>query len=447
MVNTAKTATILLIALCVGCPRVRAAETLSAAEVLRRVEEHSMAAVRAEASLQRAESDLSRSESAWWPSLNLRARYVARDNQIEVTDPESGFTFPTTNQRNAQYELDLRELIYDGGRRRRRVKVAEIGREVASEKGRALVQEEQVAALHAYLRAVTLQGRRAVLDRREESLNEHLEVVRDLYEQGLVARNDLLETQVQLRRIQDAVARLENDQRVALLELARTMGGGPSAEWTVPDSLPSLPPLSGEVEDQLQRALQANARLRAAGARERQAEVGYDLTRREGWPELVAGVSHSWQQNDYLVYESLNQAYVGLEWELFDGGRRRADRARAVASLRESRRARTEVQRRVEVEVEKLARSYDQSRREESTARQNVAAAAENYRIVEDQYREGLARASDVLDAESLLAQSEFDVLDRRAQSYLLRAQLAAAVGSDLVRAFAAIPMTSSKEN
>ena len=41
------------------------------------------------------------------------------------------------------------------------------------------------------------------------------------------------------------------------------------------------------------------------------------------------------------------------------------------------------------------------------TARANVAASLENLRIVSDQYRAGIARSSDVLDAETLLAAGE----------------------------------------
>jgi len=50
---------------------------------------------------------------------------------------------------------------------------------------------------------------------------------------------------------------------------------------------------------------------------------------------------------------------------------------------------------------------------------------------VEDQYRSGLARSSDVLDAETLLAQSRFDVINRHYASYWNQARLLATAGSD----------------
>lgn len=414
----------------------RAANPLSIVELLERAARTSEPAVRAQAELEGSEAEVDAARSAWWPRLQARGRYIVRDNEVEVTDPQGVFRFPTTQQRNGEYEISLEEVLFDAGRRARRIRAAERLREAVREEGRASILEQQVRALQAYLDGVTLAGRREVLTSRLQALHDLHRTVSDLFEQGLVARNDLLQTEVRERQVEDAVAAVEHARRVALLEVERAMGEEPRGERVLPDSLPRLPEVSGDLPAWIARSRAANPALRAADERERAAELAAAIARREYWPVVVATASHAWQENDYLVHEHLNQATLGLRWELFDGGRRNAEARAAAARQRAASRARLEVQRTLRVQVERLAREIEQARREERTAETNVQAARENYRILADQYREGLVQSSDVLEAEALLADSRFEVLERRARTYLARALLAAAMGEDLGQTF-----------
>ena len=61
-----------------------------------------------------------------------------------------------------------------------------------------------------------------------------------------------------------------------------------------------------------------------------------------------------------------------------------------------------------------------------------MAASEENLRIIEDQYKEGLARTTDVLDAESVLAESRWRVVQMHYRAYARQAGLLAAMGEDL---------------
>ena len=79
------------------------------------------------------------------------------------------------------------------------------------------------------------------------------------------------------------------------------------------------------------------------------------------------------------------------------------------------------------------------------TAAENVKASEENLRIVEDQYKEGLSRTTDVLDAESVLAESRFSLAERRYRAYTKQAALLAALGEDLPAFYEHAP--SSREN
>ena len=99
----------------------------------------------------------------------------------------------------------------------------------------------------------------------------------------------------------------------------------------------------------------------------------------------------------------------------------------------------------VEIDVGQAFRDFTQALREAETARSNVEAAEENLRIEEDQYKSGLSRTIDVLDAESTLAESRFALVDQHYTAYLKEGLLAAATGLDLPTVFAGVVPASEE--
>jgi len=397
--------------------------------LLRLVARQSHAADTAAADLRAAVAGIDRSRSHWWPSVDLSGQYIIRDNPPEV---QAGtFQFPTGQKNNAQYDLQARELVYDGGRRSLAVEAATRRAEAVRLGGNAAVQQAQTDAVDAYLAVLELQGSRHVLQRRRDALASHLKVARDLFDQGLVARNDLLETEVRQRRVEDQLQALEDRLAVARQDLNRRLGNDPAAPLAVPDSLPAAPDLGTDREALLASASDANARLQAAQARHAAGLTALELARRAWFPSFFVGAEHSYLENRYLVHENVNAVMAGVTWNVFDGGSRKADVRQAEARVAASDRDRLETERAVAVAVDDAWRRWEQARRELATARTDVAASRENLRIVEDQYRQGLARSSDVLDAETLLAGSRYDVVRRHYDIYRAQTALLMAAGRD----------------
>lgn len=423
-------------ALGAAAARVGAADApLDVADVLRLAAGQSRPAVTAAADSVGAAAATRRAEAAWYPSVGLEAQYIVRDNPVEVG--VGALTFAQTPRRNGQYSLDARELVWDGGRRSLAVTAARRREAAVRAAGSADVQEAQLGALASYLDALDLTGGAAVLQERLAALRAHLGIARDLLAHGIVARNDVLATEVRVREVEDAAQAVASRRAVAVRDLNRQLGRDPDEATTLPDSLPPPPPLPGDRDALLAAATTDNAALRAAALRLAVDRTVADLARRAGRPSLYVGASHAWQQNDILVHPRVNALMAGVSWDIFDGGVRGADVRQADARVVAAARDRLEVERGVAVAVDGAWSAFDQAGREERTARANVAAAAENLRIVEDQYRAGLARSGDVLDAEALLAASRSAVVSKHNATYRAQASLLAAAGRDLIAFYA----------
>jgi outer membrane protein len=425
-----------------GTGRARAEEPppassppLSLSDALRATAEESQAAVAAGLDVSAAQEQTQRAKAAFWPVLSASGNWQARDNPIVAIF--GSFEVPTTNKNFFTAEADVTELLWDGGRRSAALAISRGSEAATSLAGRADVQAAQLQGLGAYLRVLLLKARRRVVAQRISALEEHLRVARDLYDQGVVARNDVLGTEVRLRVVRDQVHEIGNGIAVATQTLGRLMGRSPGQTVTLPEALPSPPPLAEGLEELKRRAAEANPRLEALRASLKVNESTVKARKGEIWPTFYAQYAHTYQQNDFLSFPNANVFYVGLSWQVWENGSRKAAVRQAEIASRKTESEIAELMRSLDIEVDQAHRDFAQAQREAETARKNVEAAEENLRIEEDQYKAGLVRTLDVLDAESTLAESRFSLVNQHYTAYLKEGILAAAAGLDLPAVFA----------
>ncbi|MFI5181697.1 MAG: TolC family protein [Thermoanaerobaculia bacterium] len=414
---------------------VPAPPTVTLSDALRATAAESQVAVAAGLDVRAAEEQTVRAKAAYWPVLSLTGNWQARDHEIVAIF--GTFEVPTTQKSFFSAQADLTELLWDGGRRSASLAISRGSVAAVSLKGRADVQAAQLQGLGAYLKVLLLKAQRRVVDQRIASLAEHLRLARDLYDQGVVARNDVLGTEVRLRVVKDQVAEIGNGIAVATQTLARLMGRAPDETLTLPEALPSPPPLPGSVEELKHRAAGANPRLESLRASLGVSQSTVAARKGEIWPNLYTQLSHTYQQNEFLGYPNANIFFVGLSWQVWENGSRRAAIRQAEIAARKTQTEIGELARSLDIEVEQTFRDFTQALREAETARKNVEATEENLRIEEDQYKAGLVRTIDVLDAESTLAESRFSLVNQHYTAYLKEGILAAAAGLDLPTVFA----------
>jgi outer membrane protein TolC len=417
-------------------PPPAAPAVLTLPDALRATAEASQASVAAGLDVGAAQEGTNRAKAAYWPSLSVAGNWQARDNPVVAIF--GAFEAPTTQKNFFSAEANLTQLVWDGGRRSAALGISRATEAAASAKGKADVQAAQLEGLGTYIRALVLKAQRRVVEQRIASLEEHLRIAKDLYEQGIVARNDVLGTEVRLRTVKDQTGQIENGIAVATQTLRRLMGRPADEAFVLPEALPSPPALPDGLDGLKKRAAAANPRLEALRASLRVDEGAAAVRKGESWPTFYAQLSHTYQQNDFLAYPNANIFFVGVNWQVWENGSRKAAVRQAEIAAQKTQSEIGELSRSLDIRVDEAWRDFTQAQREAETARTNVEAAAENLRIEEDQYKAGLARTIDVLDAESVLAESRFSLVNDHYTAYLKEGILAAAAGLDLPAVFAA---------
>jgi outer membrane protein len=412
------------------------AGALTLADALREIAAHSSAAVTAGLNVEAVRELTQRARASYYPSVDLSAGHVNNDHRVVAVF--GNLQAPTLQPSFFTGELDVTELLWDGGRRSAAVGATERLQIAVARQGEATVRNVQFQGLQAYLRALSLRAQRRVVEQRATSLKEHLRIAQDLYDHGVVARNDLLQTEVRLRLVNDQAAQVDDAEAIALQGLNRLMGRSPGSPIAVPASLAPPPPMPFALNELTSRTTEANPEILALRAQLKAEEAVLSFQKADDYPTLIAKASHSYQQNEYLLYPNVNSLFVGVSWNAFDGGARKASQREAEISIARTNEQIADIQRRLEVVIDQAYRGYQQALRESATAETNIAASAENLRIEEDQYKGGLARTTEVLDAESVLAESRFALVAQHYNAYLQQGALLLAAGEDLPTFFSA---------
>jgi len=421
-------------------------EPLSLSRALRLAGEHSQSAETARASLAGAREETAQVQGLYWPEVQVQGGYWTADHRPELLSQPmriGPFTvppqvFPISDSQAWRYRASVQYLLWDFGRRSEALSASRAREEAVARSGGADLLKAQSDVAARYFTLLNLKAQKRVLAQRRQALEIHLGHAQALFEQGVVARNDLLRTEVALRAVGDAEQALDHAYASALEGLNVAMGLPPGTAQDLPETLAGPPDLPWDEAACRARAREGNEAVRAARARTRAVSDQAAYRRRDFLPTLAAEASHSYGQNPFLTHEHETRLFVGLSWKLFDGGIRTARVRQADAEAGRARRDLQEAERQAEIAAAAALRAFRQSLREVGTARLNVAAAEENLRMAGDQYQEGLVRNTDVLDAESVLAESRSALEDRRYRAYAQQTVLLAALGEDLPAFFEA---------
>ena len=170
-----------------------------------------------------------------------------------------------------------------------------------------------------------------------------------------------------------------------------------------------------------QRAESADLRVAAAAA--------------GGRPQVGIGGGYDYARPNPRIFPRRKEwntswdASVNVTWTLWDAGRRAADTGEARANARALRTRVDDFDRQVTFEVRARSAELASSRQAIGAADDEIRAAAEAERVVEERYRAGVATATDVLDAQIARLQAELDRTRAIANVRLAEARLERAIG------------------
>jgi outer membrane protein TolC len=338
-------------------------------------------------------------------------------------------TFPKVNQ--AIYGIvNLSLPVYSGGKIKYGIESAKYLQQAvildAQKDKEAVILNTINAYINLYKAAVTV-------DVVKENLNQSKQqdsVFTRLEENGLLARNDLLKSELQTSNIELSLLDAQSNLKTATVNM-NLMIGYPEATVLKIDSTDFNKTLAVKTIDEYeQMALQNRKDIVALSFRKKAATTGISLAKADLFPAIAltggyiaADIPH------FLTITNAVNVGVGLQYNIGSLWKTKARIAQAKSKEKELIENEAQLSDAVKVEVNQNFENFLLSQKKTDVYKKAVIQAQENYRITKNKYDNALVNTTELLDANVSLLQSKINLAVAKADVLLAYSKLLQTAG------------------
>lgn len=334
-----------------------------------------------------------------------------------------GLSHPTRPQSPhwlQNYEIDLSQPVYQGGRIRYSIEKADIEQKIAELQTLQNEADIKLALLEQYMQLFSLYKQQTVLARNIEESTKRLENIKSKKRQGLITNNDVLRSELQLTNDRLALQEVDNSLTLMSQQLDILLGLDEQT-LIVPDTtlLRQINPTS-DYADYLQKAYRDDWTMRRLRQETQLALNNQRLVKAEFLPQLslYAGntlarpitrtmadyYNNSWNIGLTLSYP-LSSLYKNRH--KLEEARLNIDASQQQEELRKQS---------LRMEIRTALIRHQEAQDHVKALELSVRQARENYRIMRNRYFGQLSILTDLLDANSVLLDAELQLTTARAR-------------------------------
>jgi outer membrane protein len=310
------------------------------------------------------------------------------------------------------------------------IHATELGRDIAKEDVRAERQKIAAEVRSAYFELVATQAAVDAAHEGVRTLEEAQRVTLRYVAEKTVLRGDSLEVDARLTKAQYDLSVAENGLSTQHEHLNQLLGRDLATPFRV-DFMPEEDTTTLTLEEARQQATQNRPEIRQAHLKEKQAEYDRRIAKAEYIPDLGIAVSYMGIQNVQVLPTNVGMAGFALTWEPFDWGRRRNRLREKTNTLAQAQNGVQETESQVGVEVGLKYRKWKEAALLLKASRTGHEAAAEEFRVTSNKYKEQAALIRDLLQAQARSSQTAFEYQQALSSYWSSLADLRRAIGEE----------------
>lgn len=344
------------------------------------------------------------------PTLTISGMYSELNASPRITVPAYSFgpvpatdtDFRIGDRRPRDIRLTVTQPLFTGFEITSRNRIAEKERDIAQ---CGLVETRAAVTLDAkrrYFELLRVQRLKEMTFFAIKVLEDHNRVARELFEAGMVTKNDLLKSQVALSDGRYDDLRVDHMLSTTKLEFKKFLSVDEDLDIHVEDML-NYETTEIDVERSIEQAVRDRPEIALEKLAVESAAFDMSLQRGEYFPEVKLAGNVGSQKGLFGLEERYWDAGIYLTWNVWEGGITRHKVARSALKKKEAERRLSELTRDIRVEVRQAALKIVETKKRIDTMQETVSQAEENLRISEERYREQVTTSTEVLDALALL--------------------------------------------
>jgi outer membrane protein len=393
-----------------------------------------------------AEAQKKEAFTGFLPKLSTSYSYTRLNDPPWVNMPPTSINSPlgplsTTGgqvimgtQENYSWALEVKQPLFTGGAITANYQANKKGEDIArvdeSTTTQNIVEEVKAAYFHILKAQKILEVARQAV----EQLKSHRNEAQNFFDVGLIPKNDLLQSEVQLANGEHNLVKAENSLEIAKSRFNTLLRRNINAPVEVEDIL-TYRPFEKTVESCFQDALDKRPEIKAYSLKVEQAKEYVKAAKGDFFP-TVSAVGHYERYGDSgnlqgSPYKSMETWYLmaRADWAFWEWGKtknqvdfRQARQNQAASIL-------IHEKDKIAFEVKAAYVLVRESEKQVFVALKSIDQAEENFRINNERYKEQVATSTDVLDAQTLLTKAKSDYFSSLGDYYINQARLERAMG------------------
>lgn len=351
----------------------------------------------AELKLREAEADVSAAAARKNPSVS----YSWQRNQYSS---DSKTALQTGTNHGYSQEIKVSWPIWTFGNLEGKIDAARYQKNIADLNVYKTEADTKLAAVQAYYQYLEAIKLAEVQAQSVTDYASHLNNVQQQFDAGIVAKLDVLSSNVSLANAKQKSIAADNTRDVAEANLNNIMRVPMNTTLNPLDKNFPQPEFDLTMEQAILMAqkyrwelVEADYGVKAAEASLRSAKAGY-------LPTVSVGGAYSWKEASVTAVDKDDWAVQGgLSWSLWDGGATQASVKKADAAVKTAQETLLQAREKIELEVRQDYLNVLSYKEQIRAAEASVAQAEEAYKIATVRYSSGVGINLDVLDAELAL--------------------------------------------
>ncbi|WP_309412130.1 TolC family protein [Desulfobulbus sp.] len=379
-------------------------------EAVRYALHHNPDAATALERIKAADADIKLARSAFYPQVSVATEYSRTNNPMYsfgnilnqgMFTNAIDFNDPGTTD-NLQAKSMIQYRVYNGGHDQAALNAAgEQGR--SAEFDRAAVRNRlEFEVVRAFCTIVQAEESVKARQSAHQAIDASMAVARARFKEGGLLREDVLNLEVQQARSAEQLIQARHGLQLAQRGFLHLLGRAGEEAAVDPSGYREQEiPAERTFRNRPELAAMA-ATVKALESRIKQAESG-------NWPTADVFGSYQADKGTALDEGSGNSWVTGvrMEYTLFNGGRTAAATERATARLRAAREEERKLELACSLEMEQAVLAVRQEEERLKVTGKMVDSATESARLARLRFKEGVLLASELIDTENRLIESQ----------------------------------------
>lgn len=376
------------------------------------------------------------------PTFSTSYQYLHRDKDRNQETILPGVTVPVEIIVQPQDEYTfvgtVSQPLFAGFAIVNQYQAAQLGLDLASLTERQTRLEVIFRAHEIYFSLLKALKHREVAAQTVVQIGAQRDVAQSFYDEGLSPRNDLLQSQARLANAELELVRAQNRLDIGRSRFNTLLRRPIDTPVTI-ENIQEYRPLTATLEFCLNTARQNRLDIEIADKEVQLAEKEMAIGESGYYPTVALKGNYYQRGTDWQVSggEGIGDRYqwevmAEASWKIWEWGRTYYGAKDKLYQLRQAQQRREEVLDNMALEVKDLLLSARASETNIQTVGKALEQAHENFRINQERYQEQVATNTDVLDAQTLLAETLTNYYDALYDYKIAAAALNKAMGLEV---------------